>query len=185
MKLELIPQSVVHLLWQIFSLKIPQTSKEEQRAALNILSMLGGAEKEIIQSNIDILIEYGLLDCDSFILARDTCIAILKLTKTSSTELKESSRLHADHSLFITLEKLLVDGLKKLETKTWIPFSEQALSVIYYLAENPDVICGRILKRLVKILISGDVLSKDQGIKSILQTFCFFTFIYFLLCISG
>ncbi|XP_012566984.1 condensin complex subunit 1 isoform X1 [Hydra vulgaris] len=166
MKLELIPQSVIHLLWQIFSLKIPQTSKEEQRAALNILSMLGGAEKEIIQSNINILIEYGLQDSDSFILARDTCISILKLTKNNSNDLKESSRLSTDHLLFITLERLLVDGLKKLETRTWTPFSEQAFSVIYNLAENPDIICARILKHLVVVLKNVNIHSIEQDIFS-------------------
>lgn len=158
MKMELIPQSVIQLLWQRFSLKIPNTTSKDQRVAVTILSMIAGAEKDIIKSNLSVLAEYGL-NCDKLLLARDTCSAIQKLLKkekNSTGNNGEPFRLPSDHNLFKKLEVVLQESLFTMEVLTWIPFSEQALNVIYNLAESPDTIAGRILKMFVKTLMGDE-----------------------------
>jgi len=59
-----------------------------------------------------------------------------------------------------------LEGLARLDDMTYVPFSEQALSVIYQLAERPDTITGRILKSLVKTLFGGppSVQEENEGI---------------------
>ena len=158
MKMELIPQSVIQLLWQKFALKFPETTREEQKAAIVILSMIAGAEKDIIKSNLSVLIEHGLTKThNNYLLARDTCSAILKLTlKTNKFETdssKEVFRLPSDHNLFTKLELMVVEGLTNIEDMSWTPFCEQALTIIYQLAESPDLICARIIKCLVRIMM--------------------------------
>lgn len=157
MKMELIPQSVVQLLWQTFTLKLPQISYEEQRLSIIILSMIAGAEKEIIKSNLSLLVEHGLI-CKKkdLSLARDTCSAILKLTtkqKSFASSSTEPFRLPADHLLFTRLENLLIDQFTILEADYWTPFSESAIAIIYNVSEFPDRICGRILRKLLKNLM--------------------------------
>ena len=165
MKQELISQPVVQLLWQRFALKLPQTTAQEQRGAINILSMIAGAEIEIIKTNLSVLIEHGLAyKSSNFLLARDTCSAILKINGKKKTfgSSAEPYRLPTDHALFTRLETMIMDGLARLTDMTWVPFSEHALSVIYQLAERPDVITGRILKSLVKALF--DVPPSASGV---------------------
>ena len=52
----------------------------------------------------------------------------------------------------------------------WTPMAEQAVNVIYKLAENPDVICEEILKEITKIVMTHVVESnspkKSQAEKS-------------------
>ncbi|XP_066912331.1 condensin complex subunit 1-like [Clytia hemisphaerica] len=156
MKQDLIPQNVVQLLWQRFALKLPQTTEKEQRGALNILSMVAGAEKDIIKSNLSVLVEHGLKYKSNFLLARDTCNAILKIKeKQKLGENKEPFRLPTEHGVFVQLESMILEGLAQLNDMTWVPFSEDAISVIYQLAEQPDVITGRLLKALVQTLFGG------------------------------
>lgn len=158
MKMDLIPSSVTQLLWQQFALKIPLTTHEEQRGSLIILSMIAGAEKDIIKSNLGVLVEHGLTYNKNYLLARDTCAAILKLTAKSKkfgSSSVEPFRLASDHDLFSRLEELLTQGLTNISDMSWTPFCEQALTVIFHLAELPDQICGRIVKCMTKTLMGG------------------------------
>ena len=43
-------------------------------------------------------------------------------------------------------------GIQKLEKCDWTPMAEQAINVVYFLAEHPDVICGNIVKQLAGCL---------------------------------
>lgn len=182
MKMELIPQSVIQLLWQTFTLKLPQTSYEEQILSIIILSMIAGAEKEIIKSNLSLLVEHGLI-CkkNDLSLARDTCSAILKLTtkqKSFASSSAEPFRLAADHLLFTRLENLLIQQFTILEADYWTPFSESAIAIIYNLSEFPDMNCGRILRKLLKNLMethsATEVLQKGK----VFIICCTFIFVY-------
>jgi condensin complex subunit 1 len=48
-----------------------------------------------------------------------------------------------------------------LEQNNWIPMSEQAVAVIYTLAEHPDIICGDIIKNIAKQIIKKDTSSEE------------------------
>ena len=151
MRMELIPMSVIQLLWQRFSLKVEATP-DEQRNAIKILSMIAGAEKDIIKSNLSLLVEHGLKS-NNILLARDTCSAMMKLVKETKSD-GDPYRLPTDHQLFTKLEELLIGGLCHFHKENvWKGFSEHALGVIFNLAEGPDIIAARILKSLVRIVI--------------------------------
>ena len=91
--MELIPQSVVQLLWQRFALKLDKTTEKEQHAAIILLSMLAGAETDIVKSNLDILVEHGLGQAatKNYKLPRDTCAAILKITVKKKVSIRWNS----------------------------------------------------------------------------------------------
>lgn len=66
----------------------------------------------------------------------------------------------------LKLEKFVcLLGVQQLENSYWIPFGEQAVNVIYKLAEHPDIICGDIIKSLAKEVIKAEQLNQtlSQG----------------------
>lgn len=44
-------------------------------------------------------------------------------------------------------------GVRKLEKPEWTPMMEQALNVIYFLAEHPEKIAGIIIKKIAACLL--------------------------------
>ncbi len=147
---------VIQVLWERFSRKIPNTTTAESRGALTLLGMAAGAEPNIVKGNIDVLVSEGLGERaeNDFALAKEACLVLNKLgdaSKSKPGEIKEASnRFPQDHEIFQRLSHLLVSGLGKVEKDHWVPMAEQALSVIYKLAEHPDAICGDIITKLVQ-----------------------------------
>ncbi|XP_076451927.1 condensin complex subunit 1-like isoform X3 [Babylonia areolata] len=146
---------VIQVLWERFTLKIPDTCLQDSRAALLLISMVAGAEPNIVHSNLDVLIEEGLgprADGDQ-LLAQAACQALLKLAtkKKKGQTTTEPFRLPPDHRLFSRLTELLVTGMQK-ESKYWVPLGEQGVTLIYRLADQPDSVCGDIIQRMASIL---------------------------------
>ncbi|XP_065053020.1 condensin complex subunit 1-like isoform X1 [Rhopilema esculentum] len=167
-KMELIPQSVLQLLWQRFSLKIPQTTPMESRSSVLLLGMFAGAEKSIVSSNIDILVSNGLgpRAHEDFPLAFNTCTALLKLTvkdKKINNADKEPFRFPQDHEIFEKLELILVKGLQRTDVSSWSSLALQAVNVIYQLAEHPDIICAKLIKNLIRALVVEHQVSKPSN----------------------
>lgn len=158
MKGKLIPTAVIKLLWEKFTMKAPQTTSEESKAALVLLGMLAGAETDIVRSNIDLLVSTGLGPRaeDDFQLARVTCVALLKLAKIHKKpgcSADEPFRFAASHALFERLSEIVVSGVRKLDKLDWTPMMEQALSVVYSLAEHPETIAENIIKKMAACLL--------------------------------
>merc|ERR1739842_131463 len=61
-------------------------------------------------------------------------------------------RLNSDHDIFVRLVDILVKGITNLEDRQYSPMAIEAISTIYSLAEQPDVICGDLLKRMCTVM---------------------------------
>nr|KAG5706434.1 hypothetical protein BaRGS_032827 [Batillaria attramentaria] len=108
---EISPQ-VIQVLWERFTMKIPDTAPNESRAALLLISMVAGAETDIVRSNLEVLVDEGLgprADTD-WLLAQAACQALLKLAtkKTKGKASSEPFRLPPDHRMFSRLAEILV-----------------------------------------------------------------------------
>ncbi|XP_022328669.2 condensin complex subunit 1-like isoform X1 [Crassostrea virginica] len=161
-----IDQSVIQMLWERFAMKVPNTSMEESRAAITLIYMIAGADMGVVKSNIDVLVKEGLGERaeSDFILARDTCLALLKLgpPKRVQGQLQaEPLRFPQNYQMFERLQTLLIDGVQQLDNPHWIPFGEQAINVIYKLAEHPDIICGDVIKALAKEVTKAEQENRD------------------------
>uniref|UniRef100_A0A4W4FXU2 Condensin complex subunit 1 n=1 Tax=Electrophorus electricus TaxID=8005 RepID=A0A4W4FXU2_ELEEL len=121
---------VVQVLWERFSGK-RETSTLHRRAAVLLLGMAARAEREVVLSNLDTLCSVALGEkvTDNYLLARDTVIAIINIT---------------DHVRVRTLV---------LSNPHWQTFMEQAIRLIYFLAESPDQLCARLLQRSARLLL--------------------------------
>lgn len=157
-KSEELDQSVIQMMWERFTMKVPNTTSDDSRAALVLLSMAAGANSKIVQSNVEILVKEGLgaRATTDFVLAKDTCVALLRLgidKKAKGAVASKPYRLPEDHDMFLRLSELLINGVSDEKNMHWIPLAEQAVKVIYKLSEHPDAICGSIIKAIADKLI--------------------------------
>ncbi|XP_041377786.1 condensin complex subunit 1-like [Gigantopelta aegis] len=163
-----IGSSVIQMLWEMFTLKISNTPPEESRGALSLIAMVAGAESDLVCSNIDVLVSEGLgprAETD-YLLAQEACLALNKLgavIKVRGEVSPKPFKLPESHEAFSRLSHLLVTGVANIENNYWIPLSEQAVNVIYRLSENPDAVCGTIIKKLADVMCKSFTEEEGQG----------------------
>lgn len=158
-----IDKNCYQVMWQVFTKVMPDASDEQSQAALVLLGMVASSEPAIVISNVNVLVEHGLGERGEkhFRLAHDTFATILKIstaTKTSSTDSEPPFKFPHDHEIFVRLEKLLVDGILRLQDNQYIPMAQQAIGVLYKLSEYPDKLATGIIKRLAELFLT----SKDD-----------------------
>ncbi|KAK4295273.1 hypothetical protein Pmani_032152 [Petrolisthes manimaculis] len=148
----------VMLMWELFTKALPDTTDEQAHAALILLAMCANTEVSIITSNISVLINSGLGEhgACNFALVKETCSALMKhaVTKPKTDAPNAPLRYEQSHVIFDRLSQILVEGLTVLEDRQYSPMAIEAVSTIYALAEHPDLICGEIIKKICKILLT-------------------------------
>ncbi|XP_069038810.1 condensin complex subunit 1 [Lepisosteus oculatus] len=158
--------TVIQVLWERFTGKTA-CSGLERRAAVLLLGMAARAEKEVVLSNLDTLVSVALGEkvMEDFLLARDACIAVSKITDKNKTQQRKDGRpfrLPQDHQLFTALTDAITAGVL-LSDAYWVSFMEQAVSLIYQLSESPDKTCAHILRSCTKRLL--DEITQGGGSK--------------------
>ncbi|XP_051552822.1 condensin complex subunit 1-like [Myxocyprinus asiaticus] len=145
--------SVVQVLWERFSGK-RNTSALHRRAAVLLLGMAARAEREVVLSNLDTLCSVALEEkvAEDYLLARDTLVTIANITDHVRQSKGVPFRLPMDHHLFSCLSQAVADGVVQSDPH-WQPFMEQAVRLIYFLAESPDQLCSRLLQRSARLLL--------------------------------
>ncbi|CAF97847.1 unnamed protein product, partial [Tetraodon nigroviridis] len=161
--------TVVQVLWERFTGK-RETSVLNRRAAVLLLGMAARAEREVVLSNLDTLCSVALGEkvTEDFLLARDTAITVCSITDHVRVRRHEHTpfRLPQDHQLFTCLTQAVAEGVV-MEDPYWQSFMEQAVRLIYFLAESPDQLCSRLLQRSARLLLDqiaeGGEINTDAG----------------------
>ncbi|XP_020511411.2 condensin complex subunit 1 [Labrus bergylta] len=159
--------TVVQVLWERFTGK-RDTDNLHRRAAVLLLGMATRAEREVVLSNLDTLCSVALGEkvTEDFLLARDTVITICSITDHVRQSKGAPFRLPQDHQLFTCLTQALAEGVV-MEDPYWQSFMEQAVRLIYFLAESPDQLCSRLIQRSARLLIDqvaeGGEVNKDAS----------------------
>uniref|UniRef100_A0A3P8X2W7 Condensin complex subunit 1 n=1 Tax=Cynoglossus semilaevis TaxID=244447 RepID=A0A3P8X2W7_CYNSE len=145
--------TVIQVLWERFTGK-RETSTLHKRAAVLLLGMAARAEREVVLSNLDTLCSVSLGEkvTEDFLLARDTVITICTITDHVRQSKGAPFRLSQDHQLFTCLTQAISEGVV-MEDPYWQSFMEQAVRLIYFLAESPDQLCSRLLQRSARLLL--------------------------------
>ena len=92
-------------------------------------------------------------------LAHDTCVALTKIASVKKDIKEAPAKLDADHELFGSLRRIVVEGARDASTSFYIPAAQKALVVAYQFAEQPDVLCGGWLKEICR----GVVRSRNES----------------------
>lgn len=58
--------------------------------------------------------------------------------------------------MFLRLSEILVNSITSSVQGMWVPMAEEAINVIYNLAEHPDTICCNLIKNLIEKVFAGD-----------------------------
>lgn len=153
--------TVVQLLWERFTGK-RDTSGLHRRAAVLLLGMAARAEREVVLSNLDTLCAVALGEkvTEDFLLARDSVITICSITDHVKQSKGAPFRLPQDHQLFTSLTQAIAEGVV-MEDPYWQSFMEQAVRLIYFLAESPDQLCSHLLHRCARLLL--DQITETAG----------------------
>ena len=151
-----IDKMIIKVLWERYTLKLADTTQEEVRLAIQLISMIASSNHNLIRDNIEVLIQFGLEDnaLNDFALVRFTCSALCKAMSNEGRIVTNELpfRLPKTHMLFQRLANALVTTLTKTSKEDWFPMSEQAIKVIFNLSENPDWVCEHILRSMIKYL---------------------------------
>ncbi|XP_011702254.1 PREDICTED: condensin complex subunit 1 isoform X2 [Wasmannia auropunctata] len=153
---------LLQVLWEKFSMKYPDTSPIDSRAALMIITMIAQAKSNIATDNLDVLIKIGLgpRAKDDLLLARDTCRMLLKIKQNSKDVEKPALRYPNDHDMFNEILTLLIDFFTSEEENAYISFATDALNAIYHLANQPD----KLIKKLLLIITEkGQFMSEEAN----------------------
>ncbi|XP_036311348.1 condensin complex subunit 1 isoform X1 [Pipistrellus kuhlii] len=145
--------SVTQLLWEQATEKVP-CSPLERCSSVMLLGMMARGKPEIVGSNLDTLVSLGLEEKfpQDYRLAQQVCLAIANISdrrKPSLGKRHPPFRLPQEHRLFERLQELVTKGFVHPDP-LWIPFKEVAVTLIYQLAEGPEVLCAQILQRCAK-----------------------------------
>uniref|UniRef100_A0A8C9TS17 Condensin complex subunit 1 n=1 Tax=Scleropages formosus TaxID=113540 RepID=A0A8C9TS17_SCLFO len=150
--------SVVQVLWERFTGK-QESSALHRRAAVLLLGMA----REVVLSNLDTLccVALGEKVTEDFLLARDAVVTISSITDQNRVRSAPPFRLPQDHQLFSCLTQAIAEGIVMTDPY-WHTFMEQAVRLIYNLAESPDQLCSRLLQRCSRLLLD-QITEREQG----------------------
>jgi condensin complex subunit 1 len=156
MKEKAINALVIDKLWQVYGVQKRAISKQQRRGAIIILGMLALADQDIVVKEMETCLRIGLgaIGRKDLVLARYTCIALMRMTNnktTKGTEGKLNMRLPNDHAVLVRLGALIdVES----ESKDWYGLAEQIIGAIYALSKHPDVLCSAIIRRKTKAVFT-------------------------------
>lgn len=142
--------AVIQLLWERATEKVP-CSPLERCSSVMLLGMMARGKPEIVESNLDTLVSIGLDEKlpQDYRLAQQVCHTIANISDSrkqpSLGKHHSPFRLPQKHRLFERLRDMVTKGFVHPDPH-WIPFKEVAVTLIYQLAEGPEVICGQILQ---------------------------------------
>ncbi|XP_073645214.1 condensin complex subunit 1 isoform X2 [Tursiops truncatus] len=145
--------AVTQVLWERATKKVP-CSALERCSSVMLLGMMARGKPEIVGSNLDTLVSIGLDEKlpQDYRLAQQVCRAIANISdrrKPSLGKRHPPFRLPQEHCLFERLQETVTKGVV-CPDPLWIPFKEAAVTLIYQLAEGPEVICARMLQGCAK-----------------------------------
>uniref|UniRef100_A0A2K6QFA9 Condensin complex subunit 1 n=1 Tax=Rhinopithecus roxellana TaxID=61622 RepID=A0A2K6QFA9_RHIRO len=145
--------AVTQLLWERATEKVA-CCPLERCSSVMLLGMMARGKPEIVGSNLDTLVGIGLDEKlpQDYRLAQQVCHAIANISdrrKPSLGKRHPPFRLPQEHRLFERLRETVTKGFVHPDP-LWIPFKEVAVTLIYQLAEGPEVICAQILQGCAK-----------------------------------
>ena len=169
MKEKAINELVIQKLWQVYGVQKKEISRQQRRGAIIILGMLALADQEIVVREMETCLRIGLgaIGRKDLVLARYTCIALMRMTNnkpTKGVEGKASTRLSNDHAVLVRLANLMeVDT----DSKDWFGLAEQAIGAIYALSKHPDVLCSEIVRHKTKAVFAAkQAVAKEQEVEA-------------------
>lgn len=168
MKEKCVSELVLQKLWQVYGVQKKEISKQQRRGAIIVLGMLALADPDVVVKEMEICLRIGLgaIGRRDLILARYTCIALMRMTDnkpTKGTQGKLNTRLPNSHAVLVRLASLLD---VQSDSRDWYGLAEQAIGAIYDLSSHPDVLCSEIIRRKTKAVFAAKAApAREQAVE--------------------
>lgn len=148
-------------LWARFTGAKPSSNQEETIGSIQLIGMLASHKPDIINHNLQLCVQYGLASngCTEFEsrLVRETCISIRKSLPRKIEEKRKSMRLAKDDEIFSRLQTILVESLTSMQSTNWFSMCDEAMRIIFDIAESPDKICESIFNQMADTLLKNSI----------------------------
>ncbi|KAH9845922.1 putative subunit of condensin protein complex [Teratosphaeria destructans] len=166
MKEKAIPELVIQKLWQVYGVQKKEISRQQRRGAIIVLGMIALAEPEIVVKEMEICLRIGLgaIGRKDLILARYTCIALMRMTDNKPSKGvsgRTNTRLPNDHAVLVRLASLLDI---QSDSRDWYGLAEQAIGAIYALSQHPDVLCSEVVRRKTKAVFAPKAAPRKEDV---------------------
>ena len=164
MREKTINELVVQKLWQVYGVQKKEISRQQRRGAIIVIGMLALADPDIVVKEMETCLRIGLgaLGRKDLVLARYTCIALMRMTNnkpSKGVEGKTSTRLPNEHAVLVRLSALMEVESESME---WYGLAEQVIGAIYALSNHPDVLCSEVIRRKTKDVFAVKSPAKQQ-----------------------
>ncbi|RTG86179.1 condensin complex subunit 1 [Schistosoma bovis] len=160
--------TLIDHLWQRFIQSASRTDKDssdDAKSMLLIIKMIVKSGAKEINRHLDTLIRHGLEPLDSSCpidleRVKFTCEVLGRMVPSTKSDksgdkssLLKPFRLPTNHVLFTRLKTILISTVSQPNQVLWVPMMEQAISIIYDLAEAPDSIMCYLLRSTAEKLM--------------------------------
>lgn len=172
----LIPKAVVEKLWTVYTTPSRRKiEKSQRRGAIIVLSMLAAAKRQIVQDKIDVLLGVGLgpLGAADPVLAKWSVIALGRVggseKKIKGALSDKRTRFPMSHPMFGKLRSAIVSSSLAEQSGgeqakgEWFSLGENCVQVIYELGEQPDRLCGEIVRWFTAKIFSAKASHEDHA----------------------
>ncbi|KAF8770443.1 Condensin complex subunit 1 like protein [Argiope bruennichi] len=155
-----IPVSISDVLWANLINPASGVTEQEKISILMLLSMVAEQRPDFVWQNLNAIVKYGLGPNGekNFQLAMYTLIVLCKANIEnrgkfhSANSIDEETRLPPDHAIAERIKYLLIEGIKNYEDNQWTPMANEAILTIFCLMKEPEVLCMKIMKEIVKLI---------------------------------
>lgn len=155
----LINETVVKVLWQIYSFQNQNFSKKQRRGAIIVLGMLALSDNDISLKGIDALLNIGLGEKgkEDLVLAKYSCIALNRVV--SSNQKHESYKIPREKEAIEKLSDVLIEYNSNSE---YYSVAEQAINTIFNISSKPESVATEIIKRKTKLTFGSTDENQSQ-----------------------
>ncbi|KNC83719.1 hypothetical protein SARC_04049 [Sphaeroforma arctica JP610] len=156
-KVRKIPPGVVKMMWDVFTLKVPNTTQVHARSALIMLSFLVESDAESLRNNLTTLLDisFGARGRQDPLLAQYACFALMHLRQNNDN----TQRLPHGDRIFSAISDYLLAGCsidmdpsRQHTHSEWFSSAQACINLLYHLCDTPaDVSCA-IIRGMTKQL---------------------------------
>jgi len=155
----LINETVVKVLWQIYSFQNQNFSKKQRRGAIIVLGMLALSDNEIAMKGIDSLLNIGLgaKGKEDLVLAKYSCIALNRVIPQNKKH--DTFKVPREREAIDKLGSVLIEYNSNSE---YYSVAEQAINTIFNIASKPEDVATEIIKQKTKLTFGSSKEGESQ-----------------------
>lgn len=162
----LINETVIKVLWQIYSFQNQSFSKKQRRGSIIVLGMLALSDNDISMKGIDALLHIGLGEKgkEDLVLAKYSCIALNRVIPKEQKH--DTFKIPREREAIEKLGSILIEYNSNSE---YYSVAEQAINTIFNISSRPEDVATEIIKQKTKLTFGSSNHEGESQVVSLSQ----------------